>query len=274
MWHKDGMRVTRRAEFILTALPSQGEYNSLNDMNRIEEIYDCLLKIHGPQGWWPLRSLAGTKSFDHRGYSKGRYEHPKTENQQVEVCVGALLTQNTAWTNVEKAMDVLMQNNVLDVSTIAHMNVTELANMIRPAGYFNQKAKKLQLFARHVLDRGLRSMYHQSIPELRTELLSLWGIGPETADSIILYSAHKPIFVIDAYTRRIFSRLGVCGAECEYDELQQLFMNNLPAKSALFKEYHALIVEHAKVCCTKKNNHCIIHPLFQSEPANSGTAQI
>lgn len=215
-------------------------------MNPFLHVYNALLKEHGPQGWWPIRSLTGTKGFDERGYAKGRYDHPSTQQHQFEVCVGAILTQNTAWRNVEKALDNLLTARVVTVERLASVRLEKLAGLIRPAGYFNQKARKLQLFACHVRQRGLRDMFQQPVPRLRDELLSLWGIGPETADSILLYAAHKPVFVIDAYTRRIFSGLGMCKESCSYDDLQQLFMNNLPPDVALFKEYHALIVESGK----------------------------
>ena len=202
-------------------------------MNKIQQFYQALLNAYGIQGWWPLNGKYSGKSR-------------LTESDQFEICVGAILTQNTAWRNVEKALQNLRTAGVLDCKKVADAKPEQLAQLIRPAGYFNQKTKKLQLFATHVQSHGMKKMLGQSVPQLREELLALWGIGPETADSIILYAAQKPVFVIDAYTRRIFARLGNCKEDCAYDSLQRLFMTSLPSDVQLFKEYHALIVEHGK----------------------------
>lgn len=162
--------------------------------------------------------------------------------------LGAILTQNTAWTNVEKAIAGLKQAGGLDAQSILHMDEARLAGLIRPSGYFNQKAARLKLFCAFYLEHGGEAGMAQ-LNDPRAALLALKGIGPETADSILLYALHKPVFVIDAYTRRIFSRLGLCEADISYHALQDWFHAQLPADVPMFNEYHALIVQHAKRHC-------------------------
>jgi len=185
-------------------------------------LYEQLLKYFGRQNWWPT----------------------KTKNKQFEIIVGAILTQNTAWRNVEKAIDNLIAKNLLDPKKIARAKKEKLAKLIKPAGYYNQKAERLILTARFFTKTN-------SLPT-REQLLAIKGIGPETADSILLYAFNKPYFVIDAYTRRILSRLGLIKGNENYTELQTLFHKSLPADQELFKEYHALLVELAKRFCRKK----------------------
>jgi len=194
----------------------------------LQLIFDLLFKRYGPQGWWPL-------------YGKHNGKTPSNEDEIFEVIVGAVLTQNTSWNNVEKALWNLRSNSMISRQKIAESDEKVIANMIRPAGYYNQKARKLKIVAR-------------SKAKTRKELLDLWGIGSETADSIMLYAFGKPYFVIDAYTKRIFSRIGIkiSKQEEDYNKWQGFFMNNLPKSVGLYKEYHALIVEHAKKHCKSK----------------------
>jgi endonuclease-3 related protein len=191
------------------------------------ELYRALSDAYGPQGWWPADS-------------------------PFEVIVGAILTQSTNWRNVERAIENLKKHNVLTPKRLSKLHEEKLAQLIRPAGYFRQKAKKLKAFVAHLYahyDGDLRKMLAQSTKKLRAELLSIWGIGPETADSILLYAANKPVFVVDAYTKRIFSRLGLISSQISYDELQRLCMTQLPKSAKLFNEYHALLVRHGKEIC-------------------------
>ena len=213
-------------------------------MNQIKKIYDILLKKFGKQGWWPL-SVNGVPV--HKGKSS------ISEKDKFEICVGAILTQNTNWKNVEKAIINLNKENLLDIRKINKVNQKRLVSLIKPSGYYNQKAKNLKIFSRFILDNydGKLNLFFKS-KNLRKELLSIKGIGPETADSIILYAAEKPVFVIDAYTRRIFSRMGVCSKDISYDSLQSLFHKSLHKNVKLFKEYHALIVEFGKTLCKSK----------------------
>lgn len=226
-------------------------------MNDVKKIYEILLKQFGPQGWWPLLGFDGanpTKTGSVRGYHPSFYQLPETDDQVFEVCVGAILTQNTSWTNVEKALVNLRGTGALSPKNILNVSDEKLKSAIRPAGYFNQKAKKLLVFAKFYLSLNNRS-------PARDELLNIWGVGNETADSILLYAFKIPIFVVDAYTRRIFSRFGLCSADASYEQVQELFHNALPKKHELFNEYHALIVELAKRNCTKNSPKCDSCPI-------------
>ena len=204
-------------------------------MAALNQIYKILLLKYGKQRWWPIKGK----------YSGG----PKNEKEKFEVCIGAILAQNTSWKNVERALENLRRAKALNNKALEKMPAAKLARLIKPAGYYNQKAKKLKEFA------GFYQKLKGKEPK-REKLLKVWGVGPETADSILLYAYSKPHFVVDAYTRRILSRLGVCkeakGAEkCSYDDLQRLFHEKLPKNAKLFNEFHALLVEHAKRSCRK-----------------------
>ncbi len=193
------------------------------------EIYHHLLDRYGPQHWWPA-------------------------DDPFEVIVGAILTQSAAWANVEQALSNLKAATLLTPAALRHLPLDRLVTLIRPGGYYNAKATKLKAFverlgARHGDDLG--QLFALDIANLRQELLSIHGIGEETADSIILYAARKPVFVIDAYTRRIMGRLGLAPESDSYSALQRLFAENLPQEEGLFNEYHALLVRHAKEVCRK-----------------------
>jgi endonuclease-3 related protein len=207
----------------------------------LSEVYDRLLAAYGPQHWWP-----GDSPF--------------------EVIVGAILTQQTSWANVEKALENLKAAAVLSPERLHRLTVAEIATLIRPSGYFNAKARKLKAFLDLLHERfagDLGSLLALSAAELRTLLLSTHGIGPETADSIVLYAAGQPSFVIDAYTRRLFLRLGANPEHDTYENWQALFMANLPPDPALFNEYHALIVRLGKHVCQKVPlcDRCVLRDL-------------
>ncbi|MBI5871724.1 hypothetical protein HZB88_01410 [archaeon] len=189
------------------------------------KIYKLLFKKYGKQGWWPLKGKYGCKN-------------PKNENERFEICIGAILAQNTAWKNVEKALENLSRKNMLNRKAICSAANQQLAILIKPAGYYNQKARKLKLFA----------SFNGKLT--RENLLGIWGIGPETADSILLYAYNKPYFVVDTYTKRIFGRMGFKAES--YNDWQLLFERELPRNSELYKEFHALIVEHGKRFCRAK----------------------
>lgn len=202
-------------------------------------VYDRLYRHFGPRHWWP-----GDTPF--------------------EIAIGAILTQSVSWSNVEKAIGALKERDALDPASILSMDVDLLASLIRPTLYFNMKARKLQAFCRHLLDMyggEMGAMRARPLPELREELLGLYGIGPETADSILLYALAKPVFVVDAYTRRIFARMGMAPSDIGYGALQAFFTGRLPRDASLFNEYHALIVTLGKECCTAKNPRCGECPL-------------
>jgi len=189
---------------------------------------------YGPQHWWPA-------------------------GEPFEVMVGAILTQSAAWGNVEKAIANLKGAGVLSPQGIRRLPLAELAEIIHPSGYYNAKAKKLKSLA-HWLGENcgddLSQLFATDTGRLRKQLLSIHGIGPETADSIILYAAGKPVFVIDAYTRRILNRIGLAPVDNGYDAYQAFFMENLPTDVRLFNEYHALLVCLAKDVCRRRQPLC------------------
>lgn len=195
--------------------------------HHLMQIFDTLLSRYGPRHWWP-----GETPF--------------------EVCVGAILTQNTNWGNVEKAINNLKQAGLLSITGIALLADVELAALIRPAGYFNIKAARLKEFVGFLQQEhqgSLDRLFSKPWQQTRQELLAVKGIGPETADAMLLYAGDKPSFVVDTYTRRIFGRLGLVAADIGYDELRNHFMGQLTSDIRLFNEYHALIVELGKSVC-------------------------
>ena len=220
----------------------------------IRKIYNCLFTSYGPQGWWPLTELrkkGGTnpeKTGSVMGYHPADYTYPQTRNQQFEIICGALLTQNTSWIQVEKTLLNLKQIHSLSSESILSLDQETLKEAIRPAGYYNQKALRLKTLACWFSELGDR------VPA-REELLSLKGVGPETADSILLYTFKQPSFVVDAYTKRIVTNLGLADEKASYNEIKTLFEENLPEDLAVYQEYHALLVEHAKRYYQKKNSY-------------------
>lgn len=196
-------------------------------MDKIETIYKKLFKAFGPQHWWP-----GDTAF--------------------EIAVGAILTQNTNWGNVEKAINNLKSAKTLSAKKIYEMPVHKLAQLIRPAGYFNVKARRLKAFIDFIVSEyngSMEKMKKGDLHTLREKLLSVHGIGPETADSILLYALEKPIFVIDAYTKRVLSRHDIMGHDESYHKFQELFHAAMKKEALLFNEYHALFVRVGKTYC-------------------------
>jgi endonuclease III related protein len=211
---------------------------------RIPRLHDELRAAYGPQGWWPIPGRAGQAGFDAHGYHPGIYDEPRDGADRFEVIMGAILTQNTAWKNVEIALANLRAAGLRTPSTVLATDAATLSAAIRSAGYHNHKARKLHIAAeRFARPDGLRDV------PTRDELLSLWGIGPETADAILLYVFGVPIFVVDAYTKRLLSRMGLIEESAGYEEVQSLFHDSLPRETTLFNELHALIVEHGKRHC-------------------------
>jgi endonuclease-3 related protein len=208
---------------------------------QLKEIYDLLFKRFGPQDWWP-----GDTPF--------------------EVIVGAILTQNTNWTNVEKAITNLKNAKVLSPDKLHHLDIAKLAQLIRPAGYFNIKAKRLKNFLDWFFEEycgELKNFENLPTTELRQQLLSVKGIGPETADSILLYALNRLVFVVDAYTARICSRHRLIDEGADYHQIQEIFESNLTSDIQLFNEYHALIVHLGKDYCKPKPKceECPLNPL-------------
>jgi len=202
------------------------------------KIYRRLHRAYGPMHWWP-----GETPF--------------------EVMVGAILTQNTSWRNVEKAIQCLKANGVLNVRRVHRLKRSQLAPLIRSSGTYRIKADRLKSFVDFVVEEyggSMSRMKKERLEILRPKLLKVKGIGRETADSMLLYGLRKPVFVVDAYTKRILSRHGIISEKATYDEAQRLFMDHLPRDDKLFNEYHALLVNLGKTLC-RKMPKCDICPL-------------
>jgi len=205
---------------------------------QLTEIYQLLFDRFGPQNWWPGET-------------------------QFEIITGAILTQNTNWANVEKAIANLKSAHLLTPEKLYHLNVSELAELIRPAGYYNIKAKRLKSFLSwlfHNYDGQLENLENLDTDRLRAELLVIKGIGRETADSILLYAFGRLTFVVDAYTARVAVRHRLIEPDADYEQLRELFQSNLPQDSQLFNEYHALLVRLGKEFC-RPNAKCPRCPL-------------
>src|SRR5712664_2518967 len=201
----------------------------------------------GPMNWWPART-------------------------PFEVIVGAILTQNTSWGNVERAIANLRSAQMLTPSAISAARMARLAALVRPSGYFRQKAKKLKSFVRFLQREyggSLKRMFESPTGILRGKLLSVHGIGPETADSILLYAGNHPVFVVDAYTHRIFGRHGITDGKLDYEGVRTLIETSIPQRPELFNEFHALIVNTGKNWCRKGAPRCEKCPLRPLLPANS-----
>lgn len=216
---------------------------------QLEKIYELLYERYGKQFWWPGET-------------------------QFEIIVGAILTQNTNWQNVEKAIARLKQHDMLDAAAMHNADIAELAELIRPAGYYNIKAKRLKNFLDWLFenyDGCLETLNHHSEYSLREELLSIKGIGRETADSILLYAFNKPVFVVDTYTARILGRHQLIDEYFDYEQIKELFEDNLAQDTKLFNEFHALIVRVGKEHCKPKPKckgcplECLPHEIPQPD---------
>jgi endonuclease-3 related protein len=210
----------------------------------LKEVYRRLFEAFGPQHWWPGES-------------------------PIEVVVGAVLVQNTSWTNVERAIAKLREAELLDPRTLADLPVEELEEYIRSAGYFRVKAHRLHNLMQFIVERfdgSLETMFHMPLADLRLALLGVNGVGPETADSILLYAGQLPSFVVDAYTYRVFARHGWIEPEADYDGLQDYCQSQLPDDVPLYNEFHALLVRLGKDYCRKTNPRCAQCPLRELLP--------
>jgi endonuclease-3 related protein len=211
----------------------------MNRQNQYQTIYGLLFDHFGPQYWWP-----GESPF--------------------EIMVGAVLTQNTNWRNVSKAIENLRDAGFLTYSSFQQLSIDEIASYIRPSGYYNLKSKRLKNLMNMIAERYDGELDHflaDTHETCRENLLSVKGVGPETADSILLYACEHPAFVIDAYTHRIFSRHQLVDEETEYEIMQEIFLSNLVEDVKFFNEYHALIVKTASTYCKKSNPLCESCPL-------------
>jgi endonuclease III related protein len=209
------------------------------------------MEAYGPQHWWPGRT-------------------------RFEVIVGAILTQNTSWCNVERAIAELRRENLLSVEGIEGVPLEKLSRLIRSSGYFRQKTWKLKAFVEFLRERydgSLNKMFAAPTTELREQLLAVHGIGPETADSILLYAGGHAVFVVDTYTRRILERHNLADGKQTYEQIRRLFETNLPGDPAVFNEYHALLVHTGKHFCRKSRalcEGCALRP-FLPERAEAGS---
>ena len=200
-------------------------------------IYESLYKTFGPQHWWPAKT-------------------------RFEIIVGAILTQQTTWKNVEKAIKNLRGNHLLTIKSLANAPLKKIEELVQPAGYYHQKSKRLKEISTYFLRKyqgNLNKLFKKNTKSLREELLTLPGIGEETADSILLYAGEKRIFVVDAYTRRILQRLGLLSSN-DYDRIRMFFEDNLPKEIKIYQELHALLVKLGKEFC-KRKPLCKICPL-------------
>ncbi len=236
-------------KFSSVALNQRSPAPSIPDTEARElyNIYQRLLEAFGPQHWWPAET-------------------------PLEIIIGAVLTQNTAWTNVEKAIANLKKAHLLNLNRLNTVSTKTLKRLIRPAGYYRVKTKRLRAVINFIVTKGgIAKLKKVSTPTLRNELLQCYGIGPETADSILLYAFHRPVFVIDTYTRRILTRYGLINGNEHYEELRKWIETNLLSLSSsnphpiicLYNEFHALLVRLAKT-------HCRVKPLCNSCPLDSG----
>ncbi len=235
-----------RGSFVTATRPRRRRKKPLG----LTELYNSLFAAYGEQHWWP-----GETPF--------------------EVMVGAILTQNTAWTNVERAINALKEADALNPEALRTRPIDELAALIRPSGYFNAKARKLRALGEYLAgyDDDIERLFgSKPLSELREELLALHGVGPETADSMLLYAGNLPSFVIDAYTIRVLSRLGIIstGSKPKYEDVRALFQESLPTDVQIFNEYHALFVAHGKDVCKSRKPLCSECVLVESCPAAEG----
>ena len=215
---------------------------------QVKNIYQKMYELYGPQGWWPLINYRGTtpdKTGVTQGYHPLNYDLPEKRNEIYEVILGAILTQNTTWQQANKAIQNLNRLNALEPEKLLSLNEDTLKSAIRTAGFLNQKSNYLRAVTKFYIKLD------GTVPT-RKELLKVKGVGNETADSILLYAFKQPEFVVDAYTTRIFTHLGIADKNIKYMKLKELFQSNLTPDVAVYQEYHALLVEHAKRYYSKK----------------------
>ncbi len=229
---EDGQNLNRNE---IASAPKAGE----NSIHELMYIYNRMFEYFGSRSWWPGETI-------------------------FEICVGAILTQSVSWKNVMKAIENLKRAGFLELESMYNASDEAIEQCIIPTMYYRMKTKKLKAFVGHIMQKyngNLTKMFNKDMDSLRIELLGIYGIGPETADSIILYAAEKPAFVVDAYTRRIFSRLGIFSEDVTYDEMQDYFMKRLSPDVPLYNEYHALVTGIGNRFCSNKRPKCKECPL-------------
>ncbi len=215
----------------------------------LNKIYEELLNMYGEQGWWPIVGSDGTnptKTGSIQGYHVKDYTYPKNNDQRFEIILGAILTQNTTWVNVEKALIGLHRIRAINIKGLKNLSDGKLKNLIKPAGYFNQKCKYIRNMISFLDKLG------NDVPT-REQLLDIEGIGPETADTILLFAYHIPEFIADSYTKKLFVKLNEeFDWKIEYSDLKEYVESNFEKDVIKYQEFHALIVEHGKNYYTRK----------------------
>ncbi len=232
-------------------------------INETRRIYKTLLRRYGAQGWWPVLNVK-------TGLSVYRGTSSLNSRVMFEICIGAILTQNVAWKNVEKSLYQLKKSGLLSPGNLESAENNTIAGLIKSSGYYNQKAIKIKNFLAwfSTFNYSFTRLEKIETQALRNELLSVKGIGPETADSILLYALGRKIFVVDAYTKRVFTRLGLVEENWNYDQIQHFFHKKIPADTSLYNEYHALIVAHGKDFCKNRPlcSECCLYGLCRNRP--------
>lgn len=233
----------------------------------IKELYDKLITKYGPQGWWPLIRLKHqgqnpTERGRNTWYHPNDFKYPHNDADIFEIMVGAILTQNTSWENADKALGELFTKDLLSPEKILSTSVDVLAAAIRSSGYYNQKAMKLQNLCKFLEKNPISKLKSTKTPSLRKNLLEVKGIGPETADEILLYGFQRPIFVIDAYTIRLLLYMGYYSEKQSYDKVQSWIESQIPQEVKIYNEFHALIVQHCVRICRKRPlcDFCFLEP--------------
>ncbi|MBU2514901.1 endonuclease III domain-containing protein [bacterium] len=221
---------------------------------RIEDVFQRLMEHYGPQGWWPIVLTEDGKSTRRSagGYHAGDYTYPHNDIQRLEICLGAILTQNTNWNNVVTALKNLKSSGSFSFAKLVTIEENDLARQIKSAGYYNQKAGYIKNFIRYLKQNPFSHEKHQETSILRKNLLQIRGLGPETVDCILLYAFNRYSFVVDAYTQRILGKLRIIENNTKYEFVKERFESSLPKDLFIYQEYHALLVEHGKRYYSRK----------------------
>ena len=238
---------------------------SMTNRQQMNRLYQLLMCRYGPQGWWPLH-ISEEGEFDRIGYHPEAYDYPTNDRQRLEICIGAILTQNTNWKNVVKALLQIGLYDLLSLEKLFTLPQSELADIIRPVGYCNQKAGYLKNLSRFLLDTPFEELMAMSTGIVRRLLLRVKGIGRETADCILLYALRKSSFVVDAYTTRVLWQLKLIDTGMHYGKIKHLIESAIDPNLILYQEYHALLVTHGKRYYSKK-------PYGNSDPILSRMAE-
>jgi endonuclease-3 related protein len=224
--------------------------NQIKD--RINRLYNLLFSAYGPQGWWPLIVSRESEDDLNSGYHPGEFDFPGNDRQRLEICIGAVLTQNTTWKNVEKVLYTIKELDLLSKKQLSDIPHGKLAEVIRSVGYFNQKATYLKNLIQFLYHHSIDDLLSEPLEAVRTKLLNVKGIGRETADCILLYAFNQCSFVVDAYTMRFLLQLKIIEKQTKYDEVRAIFEASLVPDFRIYQEYHALFVAHGKAFYSKK----------------------